>query len=501
LSDTAEYADSEVPTSSPQSPSPLRGDALAAAIALLCFALIVFFAKSSESTLPATDAAAHAAYAMSATSHGLVSQYPANLPATYFALTGWVMRLLGPSTWVAKLVPGLFSVGTVMMTFTLGRTLRSNVLGIVAAIILALSRDFIRDGLNAHLDGVMLFFILASFVFWERGKYMLAGVAAGLGIWFKSPVALILYPTMLIVHLLRLDVFKKMKPWLISLAIALGVGALVWILTGLFGGWDIVRDYWVSFFSATPIPAEVQHSFDPFMFLDVLRGSYLPWSVFLAVGIVWSIVFFRFRRAEFVVPLSAAAIMIVGISCLRVKYPHYFVPAYPFMALIAAQPLTYWLEKKESDFYRGFMVLTMLGATAILVSPIQLAPESFPALRRFIPYIQAAGGDEHDEVVMVEGGQPYGHFNDYANLIRFYTGKTTKLADCQTVNLAAQRREVKWILIFGKNYSSCLDDSVRRSFSKEIIDGDQHLLARPGMISSGDGGKTDLTPLNQDLKH
>lgn len=500
MSDTAEYAGSEVPTSSPSSTNPLRGDALAAAIALLCFALIIFFAKSSESTLPATDAAAHAAFAMNATAHGFVSQFPPNLPVTYFVLTGWVMRLLGPTTWVAKLVPGLFSVGTVMLTFTLGRTLRSNVLGIVAALILVLSRDFIRDGLNANLDGVLLFFILASFIFWERGKYALAGVAAGLGIWFKSPVALVLYPAMLIVHLLRLDVFKKMKPWFISLGIALSVGSLIWIFTGVFGSWDIVRDYWVSFFSATPVPADVQHVFDPLMFLDVLRGSYLPWSVFFAIGLVWSIVFFRFRRAEFVVPLSAAAIMIVAISCLRVKYPHYFVPAYPFMALIAAQPLAYWLEKREDVFYRGFMIVTMLGATVILVTPIQLAPESFPSLRRFIPYIQASG-DGRDEVVMVEGGQPYGHFSDYANLIRFYTGRMAKLADCQTVNLAAQRREVKWILISGKNYSSCLDDSVRRNFPKEIVDGDQHLLARPGMISSGDGGKTDLTPLNQDLKH
>lgn len=500
MTDTPEYTGSEVPASSSLSPSPLRGDSLVAAIALFCFALIVFFAKSSESTLPATDAAAHAAYAMSATSHGLVSQFPSNLPVTYFVLTGWVMRLLGPSTWVAKLVPGLFSVGTVMLTFTLGRTLRSNVLGIVAALILVLSRDFIRDGLNAHLDGVMLFFILASFIFWERGKYALAGIAAGLGIWFKSPVALVLYPVMLIVHLFRLDVFRKIKPWFVSLGIALGVGSLIWIFTGVFGSWDIVRDYWVSLFSATPVPAQVQQAFDPLMFLDLLRGSYLPWSVFFAVGLVWGIVFFRFRRAEFVVPLSASVIIIIGISCLRVKYPHYFVPAYPFMSLIAAQPLAYWLEKREAAFNRGLAIFTMLGATLVLVTPIQLAPESFQSLRRFLPYIQL-GGDDRDEVVMVEGGQPYGHFNDYANLIRFYTGRTTKLADCQTVNLAAQRREVKWILIFGKNYASCLDDSVRRTFSKEIVDGDQHLLARPGMIASGDGGKTDLTPLNQDLKH
>jgi len=193
LSDTAEYAGSEVPPSSPKSPSPLRGEALSAAIALFCFSLIVFFAKSNESTVPAVDTAAHADLALNLTAHGVFSQIPAHLPVSYFVLSGWVMRLLGPDSWSAKLTPGLFSVGCVMLTFALGRTLRSNVLGVLAGIILALSHDFIRDGLNAHLDGVMLFFILASFVFWERGKWALAGVAAGLGVWFKSPVALLVY--------------------------------------------------------------------------------------------------------------------------------------------------------------------------------------------------------------------------------------------------------------------------------------------------------------------
>jgi hypothetical protein len=114
-------------------------------------------------------------------------------------------------------------------------------------------------------------------------------------------------------------------------------------------------------------------------------------------------------------------------------------------------------------------------------------------------YIQSSG-DCQDEVIMVEGGQPYGKFHDYRNLIHFYTGRRTQLADCQTVNLEAQKRQVKWILIAGKNYVNCLDDSVRRAFSKELIDGDQVLLARPSMLPGGDNGKIDLTALNRDLK-
>jgi hypothetical protein len=168
------------------------------------------------------------------------------------------------------------------------------------------------------------------------------------------------------------------------------------------------------------------------------------------------------------------------------------------MALIGAQPLAFWLERQESRFYQSFVALTLVGASVVLATPLHVSPEHFPALRKFIPYIQASG-DCRDEVVMVEGGQPFGSFSDYSELIRFYTGRQVRLADCQTVNLAAQRREVKWILIAGKNYTSCLDDSVRKNFSKELVDGDQVLLARPGMIGSADVAKIDLTPLNRDL--
>lgn len=399
-------------------PGSSKSDRIAAALALLCFALVVFLAKSSDSTLPATDAATHADLAMNATSHGLIPKLPLGQavdgghwgkgfndhPFAYFYLAGWVMRWLGPDAWSAKLVPCLFSVGCVMLTLVLGRVLRSTMLGLIAGVILCLSRDFITDGLNAHLDNVMVFFILASFIFWERGKYVLAGVTSGLGVWFKSPVSFLLYPAVVLIHIVRLDIHKRIKPFIISAAVAVAVASIVWILTGFIGGWDLVQDYWLRQFWGTAVGGRgAVQEFDPFVFLSALRSHYMPWSILFAGGIVWNIALFRFRRSEFLVPACAAAVVIVAISSVRFKYAHYFVPAYPFMALIAAQPLAFLLERRERGFFRGFTVFTMLGATLILITPINPSPESFPALRRFIPYIQARG-DCRDKIAMVEGG-------------------------------------------------------------------------------------------------
>lgn len=488
-------------------------DFVFASISLICFALILFLAKASDSTLPATDAATHADLAMNATSHGIIPHLPMSAevdgghwgagfndhPFAFFYLSGWVMRIFGPDAWSAKLTPCLFSVGCVYLLFLLGRELRSTMLGMIAALILVLSRHFVIDGLNAHLDNVMIFFILASFLFWEKQRYYAAAIVAGLGVWFKTPVALLIYPTMLVVHLARFEILSRFKSFFISLAIALAVASGIWILTGWIGGWSLVSDYWVRQLWGTAVGGRggVQ-AFEPLAFFHVLRSQYMPWTLFWLGGLAWNLILFRWGKKEFLIPFTATAIVVGVISLIRFKYDHYFVPAYPFMALVAAQPLAFWLERVESSFYRGLMAFTLMGATFILVTRTEPSPESFPALRKFMSVIQSHG-DCRDKVLMVEGGWPYGTYLDYGNLLHFYTGRPTAQADCQTVNLLAQNREVKWILIAGKNYTDCLDQGVRGSFSKTFLDGNQALLVRSGVIDS-DGSKIDLTDFNRDLK-
>src|SRR4051812_26261392 len=158
----------------------VQRDRLLAVIAVLCFSAVIFLAKASDSTLPATDASTHADLAMSATAHGWIPKLPLGQegdggnwglgfndhPFTFFYLSGWVMRFFGPDAWSAKLMPCLFSVGCVILVLLLGRLWRSTMFGLIAALILTLSRHFIIDGLNTHLDNVMGFFILASVLLW-----------------------------------------------------------------------------------------------------------------------------------------------------------------------------------------------------------------------------------------------------------------------------------------------------------------------------------------------
>src|SRR4051812_24041485 len=114
---------------------------LSARIALLALAAVAFLGKSYDSSLRGIDSNIHAAVSMSVTAGpGIAPRLPIPIknfsaaapartdsgidpnrvfndhPFFVFWLNGWIMRALGPSAWSARLLTGLFSVGSVGLT-------------------------------------------------------------------------------------------------------------------------------------------------------------------------------------------------------------------------------------------------------------------------------------------------------------------------------------------------------------------------------------------------
>ncbi|MBI4039365.1 glycosyltransferase family 39 protein [Candidatus Daviesbacteria bacterium] len=102
----------------------------------------------------------------------------------------------------SRLVTALFGIGTVLLTFLIGRRLFGYPVGILAALILTFAPLHVRDSHYATVDIPQLFFILLS-VFWlikvfQTGKtrfYLLAGLTIGFATSLKYfPIAVLLYP-------------------------------------------------------------------------------------------------------------------------------------------------------------------------------------------------------------------------------------------------------------------------------------------------------------------
>ncbi len=484
-----------------------------AIFSLAALIALIVLGRANDTSLPPNDSALHALVALDATqAQGFVPRLPMgefnDHPFPLFYLNGLVMRALGSTPWSARALPGLFAVALALSVAALGTRLRSWPFGFAAAIFLFLSPGALKTAASFHLDIPMLFFIVTSFWLWLRGSWGLAGVFAGLGMWIKTPVALLLVPVSFAWLGIRGELRTRLRGWIGMSACAIAVGFSVWALSGFLGGWDLVWDYWRRQLWGTAIGGRGQvQSPDLFLFFKVLRDrEYLPALATLLPALAMIALGKHWRKKEVALPLLASGVLIAAISPLRFKYAHYFLPAFPFIALLQAQLLMPWLKRfegqEEARFNFGFTGVTLVALAAVVVFPIPFAPEAFPALKRFNPYIQSYGNCE-DQVLFVPGSHPYGGIVDYSIEIRYATGRKVQEAPCSELVRLASQPSAGWILM-ATSEEHCLDAGTRSRFPTALRFGNQRLLTnripRETAFADSHGSALDLSPLQRELQ-
>lgn len=333
-------------------------------LALTALSVVVFMGKSYENSLQALDSTTHAMLALEVTANGVKPVLPMHNfvtnqkleptfndhPFTLFYLSGQAMRFFGPEAWTARLVPGLFSVGCVLLVAWLGSLLYSSfAVGLVAGLILMLSRNFILIGSRFHLDTAMIFFILLSFIAWKKKRWVWTGVAAGMGLWMKTPVAFLIFPSAFFALLMTGEMNRKVfGRLLLSALIALFVGSWVWMVTGIIGGWQWVSDYWGRQVWGTAVGGRGSTAHVDYLFgYHDLKYGYLPWLYLLAISLVLIVFRRRWKKLEVALPLAAALVIEIVISSMRFKFYWYYLPIFPFLALLCVDPLREWLHRRK----------------------------------------------------------------------------------------------------------------------------------------------------------
>ena len=433
---------------------------------------------------------------------GPEAEYFNDHPFTLFWLNGWIMRLLEPTSFSARLLTASFSVGSVYLVYLLGALLYSSTFGILAALFLIFTRDFLLTSGTMSLDTALVFFILLSFNFWLRKKWLWLGLTVGIGLWMKTPMVLLVYPTSTLVCLMYRLCFRKSSPlgeysrehlnfrWLASLGLALFVGSWIWIYSGLVGGWPMVLDYWQRQVWGTSVLARGEvPTQDVFFFFRTIRTGFLPGLPFLIYALIKVVFKKQAVRPWFVVPLVAVLIVSTFVTLMTFKLGHYFTPVFPFMALLSAYSMADFLEKFKSKFLKGVQLLCTALFLVLVVSPIELAPEAFVALTKFETFISTHGNCD-DTVVLVPGGEPVGSSHDYGLHLSFYTGRRVQVIECSKVNLNLQSAFPHWMILSDENFRSCLSEENRKKFGTPYRMGTQVLLSR--YLATSD---VDLTPL------
>ncbi len=504
---------------------------VAALVSLFSLALVTFLGKSYETTLRGIDSNIHASVAMSVTSKpgsllpllptpikNFSAASPASGPSTglnpdrYFNdhqfpgfwLNGLVMRAFGPSSWSARLLTALFSVGCVVLVFLMGWRYRSRAFGVVAALFLTFSRDFILTSATMSLDTVLAFFILLTFYLWQRGRWLGLGLAAGAGLWMKTPIVLLVFPVGVVTEALLGKLKPHLMKWIASLTLALVLGVAFWTYVGLAGGWDLVIDYWHRQLWGTVVGGRsVGQGTQWGFFWYYVRTGFLPGLPLLILALALITRRKLWRRPEYLSSGLAVLVLCAVVTAIRYKLGHFVNPVFPFLAILAAESVAGWCERNESLFYAGLNSVVVAAAAVLVTSPISLGPEPFVAMKRFVPFISTTGTCD-DTIAILQGGEPVGSELDYRVYLGFYTGRTVEVYGCADLKSRSESGHLpRWVILSHENWLNCVAEDSRAKFPFKLRVGTQLLLGsqeQPIPDAAHSKGVVDLTPLELEGK-
>ena len=288
----------------------------------------------------------------------------------------WLLRIsydaFGVNEFAARLPSALAFLGSILLTYELGRRMFDATTGLLAAAIAASALELVKLGHAATPDSTLIFFLLLYFwAFWRghenggRSWYLPCGIASALAMLVKGPVGLVL-PVAIVggYFLAHRELRRLFDPRMIG-------GTAVWILVAI--PWYALvtaetRGEWTKAFflkeylGRSTEPME-NHRGPWLYYLGVLAIFFAPWSSLLpaALKAAWT-------RAKVADPGSRAvrflliwvAVVVVVFSLLATKLPHYIAPAYPALAILIASYLVRWM-RGEFEMPRWVTVMVVTG--------------------------------------------------------------------------------------------------------------------------------------------
>jgi len=257
---------------------------------------------------------------------------------------------------VARSLIALAGAGAVFLCYSVARRFFSPVVGLIAALLLAVSPVFVGSAHFVTTDVPMAFFVLLAYRFlWDvytKGdtrSFVLAGAAIGLGIATKYLPA-ILFLTLGLAHVFGARV--RTGRWMAGLkdlrlpVLAVGCAGIAFFATSPFSILDwrtALHDY-----QATAAIASAggcggcQPNFIPFFRNDL--GWSTGWPVFLLsmTGLASIAAVRGEKRLRYLLLASFPVALFVVLGIGRNAFPRYLVPIAPFMAMAAAAQIV-WL--------------------------------------------------------------------------------------------------------------------------------------------------------------
>jgi len=301
-------------------------------------------------------------------------------PPLLFWLEAGSFRLFGVHEGSARFPSALLALFSLLVVGGLSKDLRGNRAASFTILILCTSALFFVFARAASTDTLLVSMLSTAMVcgfqaankgskLWAVG----AGVALGLAVLAKGPVAIILFAGVFGLYFLLLQQLQWSALQVALLAVSFSLTAVPWFWEmWRENGYNFVATFWINHHLARFF-TDLHHHSQPFWYyLPVLLIGFFPWVFFLGSALLRSwrrrghLLEPRFRLELFLWLWAAVPFIFFSIS--ESKLAGYILPVFPPLAVVVALEWDHWIAGDLISQRLMRVQLAVLGGFALLFS-------------------------------------------------------------------------------------------------------------------------------------
>jgi 4-amino-4-deoxy-L-arabinose transferase-like glycosyltransferase len=290
-------------------------------------------------------------------------------PALLYWLQILAYQVFGVGEFAARLPSALAGLGTLLVTYELGRRLFGPPAGLITGLVLASAGLFCASAHFANPDALLNVCTALTFLFfWQgysrgsRNWFIPAGATAGLAVLAKGPVGLVLPAAVIALFLLSTRQLRRLLDRRLALGLlAFALVALpwyAWVAAETKG--QFLRGFlWMHNVERFRNPME-HHGGPLYYYFVALAVGFAPWSVFLGPAVWHSVC--QAKNPVHLFLWCWIAVYLLFFSLSGTKLPNYILPLYPPVALVTASFLDDW--RRDANRLPAWPLHASLGCLA-----------------------------------------------------------------------------------------------------------------------------------------
>ena len=274
-------------------------------------------------------------------------------PLTFWIMSG-IFRVFGVSEFTARAVSALAGVGLVAVVYGIAKLQRGVVCGLIAALILLTTFQFIQSSRLVNTDMLLVFFMYLAIYGYlrvrdgDRRWWYLVTVSCALGFMVKSFGSLFAPAAIGLSLLLDRQVSETFKSKQFRLSLLAGLAIIVpWhvVMLYLHGSAFVNEYFYYHVWSRTITPLEGHTGAYWFYFIEIWAKMH-PWWIIAPFAVVFNV--WQIKRGRSTVVVLALSLFVFAFyTAAQTKSTSYILPVYPALAVLISDLFTSLWDRRH----------------------------------------------------------------------------------------------------------------------------------------------------------